>query len=218
MSSRPGRRDRRRRGPIAPSRRGRDPRRCVRDYYRGLVLDGDADADGDRALHPELAKRALGSGSLNGLRARRPTTTRTRWSRRLRPGAGPARVRITTLAYRASPSVYGDIASVIVHAVTYVDYCSISSGRQDGWRILNALWRWAGSPRLARARERRPARRQTRARDPDATGFIERDGVRVFWERYGDGDPDDPAHADVVDLPLAASGSPDPYLARPSES
>jgi pimeloyl-ACP methyl ester carboxylesterase len=30
---------------------------------------------------------------------------------------------------------------------------------------------------------------QTRARYPDATGFVERDGVRVFWERYGDGAP-----------------------------
>ena len=29
----------------------------------------------------------------------------------------------------------------------------------------------------------------TRARYPDETGFIERDGVRVFWERYGDGGP-----------------------------
>src|ERR671934_2976523 len=30
---------------------------------------------------------------------------------------------------------------------------------------------------------------QTRARYPDETGYVERDGVRVFWERYGDGDP-----------------------------
>jgi pimeloyl-ACP methyl ester carboxylesterase/predicted glycosyltransferase len=29
---------------------------------------------------------------------------------------------------------------------------------------------------------------QTRARYPDETGFVERDGVRVFWERYGEGD------------------------------
>jgi len=29
----------------------------------------------------------------------------------------------------------------------------------------------------------------TRARQPDETGFIERDGVRVFWERYGEGAP-----------------------------
>ena len=29
---------------------------------------------------------------------------------------------------------------------------------------------------------------QTRARYPDDEGFVERDGVRVFWESYGDGD------------------------------
>src|SRR4029450_13705993 len=30
---------------------------------------------------------------------------------------------------------------------------------------------------------------QTRARYPDAEGFAERDGVRVFWEGYGTGEP-----------------------------
>jgi pimeloyl-ACP methyl ester carboxylesterase/predicted glycosyltransferase len=30
---------------------------------------------------------------------------------------------------------------------------------------------------------------QSRARYPDEEGYVERDGVRVFWERYGDGDP-----------------------------
>ena len=35
----------------------------------------------------------------------------------------------------------------------------------------------------------RSGREQTRARYPDETGFIERDGVRVFWERYGEGTP-----------------------------
>jgi pimeloyl-ACP methyl ester carboxylesterase len=34
-----------------------------------------------------------------------------------------------------------------------------------------------------------PPREQSRARYPDATGYVERDGVRVFWERYGTGDP-----------------------------
>jgi pimeloyl-ACP methyl ester carboxylesterase/predicted glycosyltransferase len=29
---------------------------------------------------------------------------------------------------------------------------------------------------------------QTRARYPDESGYVERDGVRVFWELYGDGD------------------------------
>jgi pimeloyl-ACP methyl ester carboxylesterase/predicted glycosyltransferase len=34
-----------------------------------------------------------------------------------------------------------------------------------------------------------PAREQTRARYPDETGYVEREGVNVFWERYGDGEP-----------------------------
>jgi pimeloyl-ACP methyl ester carboxylesterase len=34
-----------------------------------------------------------------------------------------------------------------------------------------------------------PESEQTRARYPDESGYIERDGVRVFWERYGDGEP-----------------------------
>jgi pimeloyl-ACP methyl ester carboxylesterase len=33
------------------------------------------------------------------------------------------------------------------------------------------------------------AREQTRARYPDETGYVERDGVRVGYEVYGDGDP-----------------------------
>ncbi len=33
------------------------------------------------------------------------------------------------------------------------------------------------------------AREQSRARYPDAEGYAERDGVRIFWERYGDGEP-----------------------------
>ena len=32
-------------------------------------------------------------------------------------------------------------------------------------------------------------REQTRARYPDRTGYVERDGVRVFYEVYGEGDP-----------------------------
>jgi pimeloyl-ACP methyl ester carboxylesterase len=32
-------------------------------------------------------------------------------------------------------------------------------------------------------------REQTRARYPDETGYVERDGVRVFWEAYGSGEP-----------------------------
>jgi pimeloyl-ACP methyl ester carboxylesterase len=34
-----------------------------------------------------------------------------------------------------------------------------------------------------------PAREQTRARYPDAEGFIEREGVRLYYEVYGSGEP-----------------------------
>src|SRR5262245_37810543 len=34
-----------------------------------------------------------------------------------------------------------------------------------------------------------PPREQSRARYPDATGFVERDGCRVAWETYGSSDP-----------------------------
>jgi pimeloyl-ACP methyl ester carboxylesterase len=34
-----------------------------------------------------------------------------------------------------------------------------------------------------------PAREQTRARNPDEAGFVERDGVRVYYEVYGRGEP-----------------------------
>ena len=47
------------------------------------------------------------------------------------------------------------------------------------------------APERPRASGARDAARvdTTRARQPDQTGFVERDGVRVFWERYGDGQP-----------------------------
>ena len=32
-------------------------------------------------------------------------------------------------------------------------------------------------------------REQSRARYPDQEGYVERDGVRVFYERYGEGEP-----------------------------
>ena len=38
-------------------------------------------------------------------------------------------------------------------------------------------------------REARAGEEQTRARYPDAEGYVERDGVRVFYEVYGEGEP-----------------------------
>jgi len=31
-------------------------------------------------------------------------------------------------------------------------------------------------------------REQTRARYPDVDGYVEREGVRIFWETYGQGE------------------------------
>jgi pimeloyl-ACP methyl ester carboxylesterase len=42
-------------------------------------------------------------------------------------------------------------------------------------------------PAPGASRSARPE--QSRARYPDETGFVERDGVRIHWERYGDGSP-----------------------------
>ena len=33
------------------------------------------------------------------------------------------------------------------------------------------------------------AREQSRARYPDSEGYVERDGVRLFYEVYGEGEP-----------------------------
>src|SRR5438552_15195865 len=34
-----------------------------------------------------------------------------------------------------------------------------------------------------------PGRNEMRARYPDTDGYVERDGVKVFYEVYGDGEP-----------------------------
>ena len=34
-----------------------------------------------------------------------------------------------------------------------------------------------------------PASEQTRARYPDASGYVERDGVNLYYEVYGEGEP-----------------------------
>ena len=60
-----------------------------------------------------------------------------------------------------------------------------------------------------------PAREQTRARYPDEEGFVEREGVRIFWERYGEGRADDPLPADVGARPLTVLEDADPLLRAP---
>ena len=93
--------------------------------------------------------------------------------------------------------VSADIATVVaVHAALP----RIPPPRPDPRRLAHprrpvALRRMVMASRADRATRSRPARRrqagreQSRARHPDATGFVERDGIRIHWERYGDGAP-----------------------------
>jgi hypothetical protein len=113
-------------------------RSCLLDYFDGW-FDGDA-VRMDRALHPGLAKHALGQD-----RARSEVLdvdTKDTMVKATREGQGrrqdvPDRaIRIDVLG------VSGDIASAVVHSAIYVEY-SLLARTSDGWRITGTLWRWA---------------------------------------------------------------------------
>ena len=113
-------------------------RSCLLDYFEGW-FDGDVDRM-DRALHPALAKHALGQD-----RDRSEVldvTTRDEMVEATRRGLGTQRdsadrgIRIEVL------SVSGDIASASVHSTVYREYALLARTSQ-GWRITATLWRWA---------------------------------------------------------------------------
>ena len=62
---------------------------------------------------------------------------------------------------------------------------------------------------------RRQPREQTRARYPDEEGYVERDGVRIFYEVYGAGEPTVLLLPDLVDHPLAPLEGADPLSRAP---
>ncbi len=108
------------------------------DYFEGW-FEGDA-ARMDRALHPGLAKHALGQGP-----DRSDTldlTTKNEMVEATRQGRGRSRdlpdraIRIDVASFS------GDIASAIVHSTVYVEYALLAR-TADGWRITSTLWRWA---------------------------------------------------------------------------
>ena len=111
---------------------------CILDYFEGW-FEGDAERM-DRALHPGLAKHAIGqdrvrSGILD-------VTTRDEMVEATRQGRGRQR-DVPDRAIRIDvASVSGDIASVIVHSAVYVEYALLAR-TGDGWRITGTLWRWA---------------------------------------------------------------------------
>src|SRR5687768_15309922 len=109
---------------------------CVRDYYESW-FDGDADRMA-RALHPAPAKRAIGQGP-----DKAPEIDESPAPEMIAAtGAGRGRARKgDRLDIRIADSGAG-IASVIAYTDHYVDYLHLIL-TPDGWRIINALWRWA---------------------------------------------------------------------------
>ena len=112
--------------------------RCILDYFEGW-FDGDAERM-DRALHPGLAKHAIGQD-----RARSQAldvTTKDEMVEATRQGRGRQRDLADRAIQIEIASVSGDIASVVVHSAVYVEYALLAR-TSDGWRITSTLWRWA---------------------------------------------------------------------------
>jgi ketosteroid isomerase-like protein len=109
--------------------------RVARDYFEGW-FDGDV-ARMDRVLHPELVKRRPGEDEGAAL----PVTTKERMLELTAQGAGHAdgadrRLEVTV------EDVADDIASVTVRSAVYHEYLQLVR-TPDGWKIANALWRYA---------------------------------------------------------------------------
>jgi hypothetical protein len=111
---------------------------CLLDYFEGWFA-GDAKRM-DRALHPGLAKHAIGqdagrSGTL-GVTTKAEMVDATRQGRGRQRDVPDRAIRIDVAA------VSGDIASAIVHSAVYVEFVLLAR-TSNGWRITGTLWRWA---------------------------------------------------------------------------
>jgi hypothetical protein len=110
---------------------------CVRDYFEGW-FDGDF-ARMARALHPELAKRSFGqevdrAPVLDTASAAGMLEATAEGAGRERSGGRPPQIEIVDAG--------GSIASVVVRSEHYHEYLHLVE-TPDGWRIVNALWRWS---------------------------------------------------------------------------
>jgi putative lumazine-binding protein len=113
-------------------------RACLLDYFEGW-FDGNAERM-DRALHPVLAKHAIGQDKVHSDTP--DVTSKDEMVEATRRGQGRTRdvpdraIRIDVLG------VSGDIACAAVHSAIYVEYVLLARTR-DGWKITGTLWRWA---------------------------------------------------------------------------
>ena len=113
-------------------------RACILDYFDGW-FDGDPERM-DRALHPGLAKHAVGQGPERGdaldVTTKDEMVEATRGVRSRDRDVPDRAIRIELA------SVSGDMASVIVHSAVYVEYALLAR-TSDGWKITSTLWHWA---------------------------------------------------------------------------
>lgn len=115
-----------------------DVRSTVLDYFEGWF---DADVERmRRALHAGLAKRSLAQD-----RDRTPAVSSVTAEQMLAwtaSGYGRARDSSDRTLDVQVVDVSGTIAMVLVHSNEYVEYLHLVR-TADGWRIVNALWRYA---------------------------------------------------------------------------
>jgi hypothetical protein len=107
---------------------------AVLDYFEGW-FDGDA-ARMERALHPDLAKRALATDgcTLNETTAEWMIEATGRGVGRERdPGDRRIEVEVEDL--------YETIANATVRSAVYREYVQLAR-TTDGWKIVNTLWEW----------------------------------------------------------------------------
>jgi hypothetical protein len=107
---------------------------AVLDYFEGW-FDGDATRM-ERALHPELAKRALldDQTSLDEKTAQWMIDATGRGVGKARD-PGDRRIEVEV------EDVYGSIANVTVRSAVYREYVQLAR-TTDGWKIVNTLWQW----------------------------------------------------------------------------
>jgi hypothetical protein len=108
------------------------------DYFEGW-FEGDA-ARMERALHPELAKRSI--GQLSSDSERLETITRPQMLEDTASGEGRRRDPGDRRIEVDVEDMSGMIANVTVRSAVYVEYLQLVR-TQGGWRIVNALWRYA---------------------------------------------------------------------------
>ncbi len=104
------------------------------DYFEGW-FDGDV-ARMRRALHPDLAKRALTDDG------RTLNETTSAWMLdATAKHLGKARDVPDRRIEVDVVDVYGDVATAVVRSAVYREYLHLAR-TSDGWRIVNALWAW----------------------------------------------------------------------------